>query len=347
MSDAKPVSQGRLASPRAVVEALEERLEMRHASPRTIEAYRRWVRRFIAFTGRRDPKTLGAPEVTGFLSSLATDAQVSASTQNQALSAILFLYKEVLAQPFEHLDHLVYAKRASRLPVVLSRHEVKMVLGRLTPPWLLMAQLLYGAGLRLMECVTLRIKDVDFERHQLTVRRGKGAKDRVTLLPASVEFSLQQHVHHRAIEHERDVARGLGRVEVPAALDRKYPNAPRELRWQWLFPASRTYVDPRSGVRRQHHVHESALQRAVRAAVLQAQLSKPASCHTLRHSFATHLLEAGTDIRTIQKLLGHSDVRTTMIYTHVLQTGPSGVTSPLDQLMSQMNSDSEGGGSRK
>ncbi len=313
---------------------------MRHASPRTIEAYGRWVRRFIRFAGRRDPRNLGPKEVTEFLSSLATDDHVSASTQNQALAALLFLYKEVLGQPLEFLDQLIYAKRTSRLPVVLSRSEVAMLLARLSPPWLLMAQLLYGAGLRVMECVTLRVKDIDFERHQLTVRRGKGAKDRVTLLPSSLENPLREHLRHRAVEHQRQIERGAGRVEVPSALSRKYPNAPTEFKWQWVFPATRTYAHPVSGKRVLHHVHETALQRAVRSAVVAAQLSKPASCHTLRHSFATHLLESGTDIRTIQKLLGHSDVRTTMIYTHVLQTGPYGVTSPLDQMMSQLGSSS-------
>ncbi len=307
---------------------------MRHASPRTVEAYCRWVRRFIVFSGRRDPRRLGAREVSQFLSSLATEMRVSASTQNQALAALLFLYKEVLGQPLERLDQLVHAKRPTRLPVVLSREEVGLLLARLEPPWLLMGQLLYGAGLRLMECVTMRIKDVDLERRQLTVRRGKGQKDRVTLLPASLEEPLREHIRVRGIEHEKLRLRGVVHAEVPFALSRKYPNASRELAWQWLFPASRTYVNAESGERRLHHVHESALQRAVRDAVLRVGFTKPVSCHTLRHSFATHLLESGTDIRTIQKLLGHSDVRTTMIYTHVLQMGPFAVTSPLDRLPS-------------
>jgi integron integrase len=317
--------------------ALEERLVMRHASPRTVEAYTRWVRRFITSSGRRDPRSLGPREVTVFLSSLATEARVSASTQNQALAALLFLYKEVLGQPLEFLDQLIYAKRSTRLPVVLSRAEVVMLLEHLAPPWRLMAELLYGAGLRLMECVTLRVKDIDFERHQLTVRRGKGAKDRVTLLPASLERRLREHLRLRAIGHGKDIAQNRGRVELPFALARKYPRAPFELAWQWVFPATRTYLDSALGEKFRHHIHESALQRAVRAAAIESALTKPVSCHTLRHSFATHLLESGTDIRTIQKLLGHSDVRTTMIYTHVLQTGPYGVTSPLDQLMSRLD----------
>ncbi len=337
VNDSESSRPGNLSTPKAILAALEERLLVRHSSPRTIEAYGRWVRRFIAHSGRRDPRTLGAREVTRFLSALATEDQVSASTQNQALAALLFLYKEVLGQPLEFLDQLVYAKRPTRLPVVLSREEVALLLQRLTPPWLLMAQLLYGAGLRLMECMTLRIKDVDFERHQLTVRRGKGAKDRVALLPSSLESQLREHIRLRALEHQRELSRERGRVMVPFALARKYPKAPFEFTWQWLFPASRTYVDASTGELRRHHVHESALQRAVREAVIGAGLTKPASCHTLRHSFATHLLESGTDIRTIQKLMGHSDVRTTMIYTHVLQTGPFGVMSPLDQLVSHLD----------
>lgn len=325
------------SSPKAVLVALEERLLLRHASPRTVEAYTRWVRRFIVYSGRRSPESLGPREVTKFLSSLATEDRLSASTQNQALAALLFLYKEVLGQPLEFLDQLIYAKRSTRLPVVLSRAEVVTLLEHLAPPWRLMAELLYGAGLRLMECVTLRIKDIDFERHQLTVRRGKGAKDRVTLLPSSLERRLHEHVRLRELEHHKNLTHGRGRVDLPFALARKYPRAPFELAWQWAFPATRTYIDSVTGERLQHHIHESALQRAVRAAAIESTLTKPVSCHTLRHSFATHLLESGTDIRTIQKLLGHSDVRTTMIYTHVLQTGPFGVISPLDQLMSQLD----------
>lgn len=338
VSNSKSPRVGPLSTPKALLKALEECLLVRHCSPRTIEAYSRWVRRFIVFSGRRDPRALGAREVTEFLSSLATKDQVSASTQNQALASLLFLYKEVLGQPLEFLAELVYAKRSTRLPVVMSRGEVLALLGRLTPPWLLMAELLYGAGLRLMECVTLRIKDIDFDRHQLTVRRGKGGKDRVALLPSSLESRLREHLRLRAVEHERELSRGAPRVEVPFALARKYPNAPLEFPWQWVFPASRTYVDSATGERRRHHIHETTLQRAVRAAALEAAITKPVSCHTLRHSFATHLLESGTDIRTIQKLLGHSDVRTTMIYTHVLQKGPFGVTSPLDQLLSHLDS---------
>lgn len=326
-----------LDTPRAVIEALEERLLMKRASPRTVEAYARWVRRFIKGSGRRDPRLLGKDDVTRFLNSLSKEHNVSASTQNQALAALLFLYKEVLGQPLEFLDELVYAKRSTHLPVVLSRAEVAALLTRLTPPFSLMAELLYGAGLRLMECVTLRIKDIDFERRQMTVRRGKGSKDRVALLPSSLEGKLREHLRLRAVAHEREVGRGRGRVAIPFALARKYPSAPFDLGWQWVFPAARTYVDESTEERLLHHVHETALQRAVKSAAIRAVPAKPVSCHTLRHSFATHLLESGTDIRTIQKLLGHSDVRTTMIYTHVLQTGPFGVVSPLDQLAANLS----------
>jgi integron integrase len=321
-----------LTSPKAIYQAIEEQLLLRRASPRTAEAYVRWARRFIAASGRKHPVQLGGAEVKTFLSSLATVDRVSASTQNQALAALLFLYKEVLGRPLDFLDGIVHAKRPKRLPVVLSREEVRSLLARLAPPWLLMAELLYGSGLRLMECVTLRVKDIDFGRHQLTVRRGKGAKDRVALLPASLEPKLREHLQMRRLEHEQDCGKGLGAVEIPFALARKYPKAPTEFHWQWVFSATRPYTDPGTGEKRKHHIHETALQRAVRQAAIDAHLDKPVSCHTLRHSFATHLLETGTDLRTIQKLLGHHDVRTTMIYTHVLDAGPFGVLSPLDAL---------------
>lgn len=320
------------ATPGAIFAAIEEKVLLRRGSPRTAEAYVRWARRFIAASGRKHPLDLGPQEIVAFLSSLATREKVSASTQNQALAALLFLYKDVFGRPLDFLDGVVHAQRPKRLPVVLSRDETRALLGRLSPPWRLMAELLYGAGLRLMECVTLRVKDIDFARHQLTVRRGKGAKDRVTLLPGSLEADIREHLKNRRLEHERDLARGLGIVEIPFALSKKYPNAPREFSWQWVFGASRVYTDEQTGEQRRHHIHETALQRAVRNAALSARLEKPVSCHTLRHSFATHLLESGTDLRTIQKLLGHHDVRTTMIYTHVLDAGPFGVKSPLDAL---------------
>jgi integron integrase len=325
-------TQPDLGTPSALYAAIDERLRARHGSPRTAEAYVRWARRFIAYSGRQHPENLGPAEVQAFLSNLATKENVSASTQNQALAALLFLYKEVLGKPLDYLHGIVRSKRPTRLPVVLSRGEVRGLFAEISPPWSLMAQLLYGAGLRLMECVTLRVKDIDFERHQLTVRRGKGAKDRITLLPASLEGPLREHLRAWRIEHEQERLKGRGNVSVPFALARKYPNSPREFRWQWVFPASRCYVDQARGELMRHHIHETGLQRAVKEAGLRAQIAKPVSCHTLRHSFATHLLEAGTDLRTIQKLLGHHDVRTTMIYTHVLQSGPFGVKSPLDAL---------------
>jgi integron integrase len=281
---------------------------------------------------RRHPAELGKDEVARFLSHLAIGAKVSASTQNQALSALLFLYAEVLGSELGWMEDVVRAKGPARLPVVMSRLEVNAVLAGLSGSTRLMASLLYGSGLRLVECVTLRVKDVDFGAGQLTVRRGKGQRDRAALLPQSLVEPLTRHLAAVRRQHEVDVARGAGFVELPNALSTKYPNAPREWPWQWVFPATRTYVHPETGERRRHHLHETVLQRAVREAARAAGLSKPVSCHTFRHSFATHLLEAGYDIRTIQKLLGHRDVRTTMIYTHVLSRGPLGVKSPLDAL---------------
>jgi integron integrase len=255
---------------------------------------------------------------------------VSATTQNQALSALLYLYRAVLHLDMGWLEGVVRAKKPVRLPVVLTRQEVAAILGRLRGTDWLMAALLYGAGLRLMECARLRIKDVDFARNEITVRDGKGGKDRVTLLPASVRQPLRAHLERVHQQHQEDLRHGQGTVALPGALARKYPNAARDWGWQWVFPATRFYRDTATGHLRRHHLHESVLQRAVRQAVLKAGIAKPASCHTLRHSFATHLLEGGYDIRTIQELLGHSDVSTTMIYTHVLNRGGRGVQSPLD-----------------
>jgi len=275
---------------------------------------------------------MGEHEITQFLSALAVDGHVSASTQNQALCALLFLYRHVLDQNVGWLDDVVRAKRPQRLPVVLTRHEVKALLGALEGVHWLMASLLYGAGLRLLECLRLRVKDIDFSTNQLVVREGKGNKDRVTVLPTSVKAPFAAHLVSVRALHQRDLEHGFGRVYLPDALHQKYPNADREWGWQWVFPASQLSVDPRSGERRRHHVHESVLQKAVRAAARQAGIVKPVGCHTLRHSFATHLLEGGYDIRTIQELLGHRDVSTTMIYTHVLNRGGKGVASPADRL---------------
>ncbi len=275
---------------------------------------------------------MGAPEVTAFLSSLAQDRCVSASTQNQALAALLFLYRHVLGVSLPWLDEVVRARRPDHLPVVLTREEVSRVLRKMDGVTGLMAWLLYGAGLRLLECARLRVKDLDLAAHQIVIRAGKGQKDRVTILPAGLEVELVAHLGVVRRQHERDLRDGAGWVELPYALASKYPHAGREWGWQWVFPATRIYVHPGTGQRRRHHLHETVLQRAVRTAVGLAGIAKPASCHTLRHSFATHLLEAGYDIRTIQELLGHRDVATTMIYTHVLNRGPGGVRSPADAL---------------
>jgi integron integrase len=309
---------------------VRQTLRARHYSPRTEKAYVGWIKRFIFFHGKRHPSEMGQQEVTEFLSALATKGKVSPSTQAQALSALLFLYRHVLGQDLDWLDGLVRAKRRTRIPVVLTRDEVEAVLTRMRGTPLLMASLIYGGGLRLMECARLRIKDLDFERRELTIRDGKGRKDRVTVIPAKLVNPLIRHVERVHRQHLEDLRRGAGYVELPYALIRKFPKAATEWGWQWVFPATRSYVDPETEERRRHHLHESVLQRAVKDAVRAAGITKPATCHTLRHSFATHLLENGYDIRTIQELLGHSDVTTTMIYTHVLNRGGLAVRSPLD-----------------
>ena len=300
-------------------------------SIRTEEAYVGWVRRFIFANDKRHPRELGAREVEAFLTHLAMHGRVAASTQNQALSALLFLYREVLQQELPWMENIRRAKRPERLPVVLSREEVAALLEEMNGVTWLMASLLYGAGLRLMECVRLRVQDVDFVRREITVRQGKGGKDRRTMLPAIIVDALQGQLAEARRVHERDLAAGFGAVWLPNALARKYPNAAREWAWQYVFPASSRSIDPRSSVERRHHLDETVLQRAVKQAVRRARIDKPATCHTLRHSFATHLLEAGHDIRTIQELLGHKDVSTTQIYTHVLNRGGRGVLSPLDR----------------
>lgn len=283
------------------------------------------------FHDKRHPREMGAWEVEAFLTHLAVAGNVAAATQNQALSALLFLYREVLEIDLPWLDNVVRAKRPARLPVVLTRNEVTAVLGRMTGTHALMARLLYGTGMRLMECVRLRVKDVDFERAEILVRDGKGAKDRVTMLPQTLIPALREQVQGRRLLYEDDLARGRASVYLPDALERKYPNAATEWGWQYLFVAKGYSVDPRSGIERRHHMDEKLLQRAMKKAVLAAGLAKPATPHTLRHSFATHLLQAGYDIRTVQELLGHADVATTMIYTHVLNKGGRGVVSPLDE----------------
>jgi integron integrase len=304
----------------------------RHYSRRTEKAYVHWVKRYIVFHGKRHPADMGAAEVTQFLTSLAVQTRVAASTQNQALSALLFLYREVLGVDLPWLDGVVRAKRPQYLPVVLTREEVRAIFQRLHGVPRLMALLLYGAGLRLLECCRLRVKDVDFAANQIVIRDGKGRRDRVTMLPAAGKAALATHLERVREQHQADLRRGAGWVELPGALVRKYPNAGRDWGWQWVFPATRFYVDSLTGQRRRHHLHESVLQRAVKDAVRGAGITKPATCHTFRHSFATHLLEESHDIRTVQELLGHQDVSTTMIYTHVLNRGPAGVRSPADRM---------------
>jgi integron integrase len=318
------------AAPR-LLDQVREKLRRLGLARRTEEAYVGWIRRFIIAHDRRHPSAMGALEVEAFLTHLATHGQVAAATQNQALSALLFLYREVLGIELPWMDEIRRAKRPERLPVVLTRCEVDAVLGELQGIAWLMASLLYGSGLRLMECVRLRAKDIDFARHEVTVRQGKGGKDRRTMLPARLAAPLRAQLDEAQRVHQRDLAAGFGEVWLPHALARKYKGAAREWGWQYAFPADRRSVDPRSGVVRRHHVDESMLQRAVKNAVRRARIAKPATCHTLRHSFATHLLEAGYDIRTIQELLGHKDVATTQIYTHVLNRGGAGVLSPLDR----------------
>jgi len=315
-----------------LLDQMRDRIRSLHYSIRTEDAYVLWAKQFILFHGNRHPLEMGEAEVGEFLTYLAVERNVGASTQNQALSAILFLYKVVLDRPLERVDDVLRAKKPQRLPVVFTREEVRAVLARMQGDKAVMASLLYGSGLRLMECLRLRVKDVDFGQNHIVVRDGKGRKDRVTVLPGSLVDALRRQVERVAEIHRQDLRDGFGRVYLPFALAKKYPNADREPGWQYLFPASSRAMDPRGGVERRHHQHEAVLQRAVRSAVRMAGVSKPGSCHTFRHSFATHLLENGSDIRTVQELLGHADVRTTMIYTHVLQRGPLGVRSPADLL---------------
>jgi integron integrase len=305
-------------------------VRVRHYSLRTEQAYVQWIRRFILFHGTRHPGEMGGAEVSEFLSHLAVDGGVSASTQNQALNALVFLYREVLGRPLGDLGNPVRARTQRRLPVVLTRGEVRRLLERLTGVHHLMTSLLYGSGLRLMECVRLRVKDLELERLEILVRDGKGRRERVTTLPRSLVGVVRGQLERSLRIYEADLAEGFGEVWLPDALARKYTSAAREWAWQWVFPAERRSFDPRQEVVRRHHLHEAALQRAVRRAVRSAGIAKPASCHTLRHSFATHLLEDGYDIRTVQELLGHRSVATTMIYTHVLNRGGRGVRSPLD-----------------
>lgn len=318
-------------SPR-LLDQVRDVIRLKHYSIRTEQSYIGWIKRYILFHGKRHPREMGADEVTRFLTDLAVRGNVAAATQNQALNAILFLYRAVLKIDLPWMDGIERAKKPSRLPVVFTRAEVKRVLAQLDGTTWLMASLIYGSGMRLMECVRLRVKDVEYHYSQIIIRDAKGQKDRVTMLPQSLVESLRDHLARVKERHEQDLREGHGRVYLPNALDRKYPNANREWGWQYVFPARTLSIDPRSKVVRRHHFSEDALQRALKVAIRKAQIIKPGTTHVLRHSFATHLLEDGYDIRTIQELLGHSDINTTMIYTHVLQKGGRAARSPLDRM---------------
>lgn len=306
-------------------------IRVRHYSIRTEEAYVNWIRRYIVYHGKKHPSAMGAEEINAFLSHLASDLDVAESTQNQALSAILFLYRVVLEEKVGWIHDVVRARRPEKIPVVLDRDEVRRLFANMSGTPKLVAGLLYGSGLRLLEGLRLRVKDVDFQAGEIIVREGKGRKDRRTMLPRSVARALEAQIAKVRVLHERDLARGHGEVWLPHALARKYPNAPRELAWQYVFPSRDLSRDPRSGILRRHHLTDSAVQKAVKDAVEAARIEKPAGCHTLRHTFATELIADGYDIRTVQELLGHADVRTTMIYVHVLNKGARGVASPLDR----------------
>jgi integron integrase len=320
-----------MQNPPKLIDQVRDRLRVKHYSIRTEQVYVDWIKRYIFFHDKRHPKELGAEELEAFLTHLAVAGKVSASTQNQAKSALLFLYREVLGMQLPWLENITQAKAPKRLPVVLTVSEVQALLSHLKGTHLLIASLLYGGGMRLMEAVRLRVKDVEFSRREILVREGKGFKDRVTMLPEAVVASLKAHLAKVKILHGEDLAQGYGEVYLPYALDKKFPTAGRDWGWQYVFPSKNLSVDPRSGKTRRHHVDEKGVQRAVKQAVRDAEIVKPATPHTFRHSFATHLLQSGYDIRTVQELLGHSDVSTTMIYTHVLNKGGKGVVSPLDR----------------
>ncbi len=317
--------------PKKMLDQLREVIRIKHYSYSTEKNYVHWAKRYILFHNKRHPAEMGAPEIEAFLSHLAQEVNVSASTQNQAFNAILFLYRNVLKIELTTPVYALRAKRSQHLPTVLSKNEVNQVLGGMQGLHQLMARLLYGCGLRLMECLRLRVKDIDFEQCQIIVREGKGEKDRLTMLPVTVVEPLKAQIAFVQKQHMRDLEQGFGSVELPFALARKYPHADKELAWQYIFPSDRLSTDPRSGITRRHHLDPSGLQRAVKAAATLAKINKPISPHTFRHCFATHLLEAGYDIRTVQELLAHKDVKTTMIYTHVLKSGPKAVRSPLDE----------------
>ena len=330
---ALPSAPGKSPPEPRLLDQVRAQIRLRHYSIRTESQYVQWVKRFVLFHGKRHPRAMGAPEVEAFLSHLAVEGHVASATQNQALSALLFLYRQVLGIELPWLDEMVRAKRPQRLPVVLTRGEVQRVLERMDGVYSLLARLLYGTGMRLMEVIRLRVKDVDFAQGEILIRDGKGAKDRVTMLPEGVSADLREHLQRRKLVFEDDLRADKASVYLPDALARKYPAASTSWPWQYVFVAGSYSVDPRSGVERRHHLDEKLLLRAMKKAVLASGIDKPATPHTLRHSFATHLLDGGYDIRTVQELLGHADVSTTMIYTHVLQRGGRGVRSPLDSLL--------------
>jgi len=313
-----------------LLDQVRDVIRLKHYSIRTEKAYVSWIRRFILFHNKRHPKEMGSREIEAFLTHLAVNKHVAASTQNQAFNALLFLYREVLKIQLDDSINAVRAKTPKRLPTILTKEEVRCVIDAMSDNHKLMAKLLYGSGLRLMECLRLRVKDIDFEQNQIFVREGKGMKDRVTVLPESLKAPLQDHLKRVKMMHEDDLVNGYGRVYLPYALERKYRNANREWIWQYVFPSKSLSKDPRSGEVRRHHLNESGLQKAVKKVAKLAGINKPVSCHTFRHCFATHLLENGYDIRTVQELLGHEDVSTTMIYTHVLNRGGMAIRSPVD-----------------
>jgi integron integrase len=316
--------------PKKLLDHVRDAIRLKHYSLHTEQAYVTWIKRYIFFHDKRHPKDMGGAEIEAFLTHLAVHQKVAASTQNQALSALLFLYRDVLRQSLDRPIDAIRARKPKRLPTVLTKEEALRVIGYVSGPYELMAKLLYGTGLRLMECLRLRVKDIDFAQHQIVVRDGKGMEDRVTMLPASLVVPLQEHLARVKRLHAQDLTKGYGSVYLPFALERKYPRAGRLWIWQYVFPSNRLSRDPRTATVRRHHASESGLQRAVSQAGRSAELTKRISCHTFRHSFATHLLQQGYDIRTVQELLGHKDVKTTMIYTHVLNRGRLAVRSPLD-----------------
>jgi integron integrase len=333
-----PVPVSHLAAPAdparryRLLEIVRHAMRARRYSQRTQRAYLDWIRRYVLFHDRRDPRDMGADEVRAFLNDLAVHRRVSASTQNQALASLLFLYDSAIRRPLPRIDGITPAKTSRYVPVVLSKREMRLLLRAMPAPTRLCAALMYGSGLRLMECLALRVQDIDFDQREIVVRRGKGGKDRRVPLPDTCVIAMRSQLRRAADVHRADVRNGVGRSGMDAALLRKHPNARSDWRWQWVFPAKRTCVDRGGGARTRHHLHPSAVQREVARAARRARIAKRVSCHALRHSFATHLLESGADIRTVQELLGHSDLRTTMIYTHVLNRGGVGVRSPVDSL---------------